>query len=247
MSSMIRKLVPLALMVISNFGYAMGVDKVAIQLDTSRGFKGVGSITIFNEEVDQPVFVTAKPLKWEMSKDGQSHLEPTQDLTIYPSVQRVRPGENAAFKVRYNGAPIKQEGNYRILFTQVKLPVGKSMPDGQLNKTSEEVDQGLLVSLALTVPVYVDDFSIKSDLKSQVKATFLKKDGKITLDVINNGPEHITIKKSRFDGVDGSPLGVVLAKSERQFVIDGKDPKKVELDLVARDASETIQALGGTQ
>ncbi|WP_186053797.1 molecular chaperone [Burkholderia gladioli] len=243
MKGKIRKLVPFLLMAIANQSFALGIDKLYAELDASKGFKSVSTLVVFNDESKETVFVTARALKWSLDKDGKYETESTQDLSIYPSVQKIRPGENGAFKIRYNGSPVKSEANYRIYFSQIKLPNAQSIPDGNLSKATEEVEQSVLVGLAMTVPVYVSDFSVKSDLRKQVTATYSIKDGKVMLDVINHGLRHITIKKYRVNGLDKQALGVVLAEGERLFQIESPEPvKRLDLEIASRDDSITLQA-----
>lgn len=248
MKEAIRKLVPFILMAVANSSHALGIDKLSAELDASKGFKSVATLVVFNDETKETVFVTARALKWSMGKNGEYETESTQDLSVYPSVQKVRPGENAAFKIRYNGKPVKDEASYRIYFSQIKLPTGQSNPDGNLKKATEEVDQSVLVGLAMTVPVYVSDFSLKSNIGKDVAATYSMKDGKVMLDVVNHGTQHVTIKKYRVNDADKPALGVVLAGGERLFPIESAEPvKKLDLEITSRDDSATIHAVEGQQ
>lgn len=227
---------------------AFGIDRLALELDAAPGFSAVDSLTVFNDSNDEAVFVKAQALKWDADLQGRFLTEPSSDLRILPSVQRVRPGDRGVFHVRYAGAPLKGEGSYRVLFQEVRIPVG------QLDAKPEEIDntirQGFSVGLAMSVPVYVADRSKPSDslarlrLRAQPAAGT---DGAWLLRVDNPGDRHVSLQRLRIDGVvHERPLGVVLAAREREFRLEsplpaGSTPRKLEVQAVVDKDSRWVE------
>lgn len=239
-------LAPLLLLCCGSRTFALGVDKLSAELDASRGFKSVATFVVFNDDSDKPAFVTARALKWDADSKGTLTTTASQDLQIYPSVQKIAPGEQGTFKVRYAGPPVSDaEGNYRVFFTQIRLPSAgaASTQEGDLGM---KVDQDVSVGLAMTVPVYVSDFSAKTDVLDQVSARLSQSGTSAKLDVRNNGNRHITITGYRLNGAQKPGLGVVLANHAREFQLEVGEPvKTLELDVSFRGRLKTIVLTGG--
>ncbi|WP_155740368.1 molecular chaperone [Burkholderia territorii] len=238
--------VPCLVMVVTIQGHAFGIDKLSAELDVSRGFKSIATFVVFNDESDETIFVTARGLKWDADDSGGLITTPSRDLEIFPSVQKIGPGSTAAFKVRYSGTPPQGEGSYRVLFTQVRLPSGPSEHEGRLTKTMGEIDQGISVGLAMTVPIYVSDFSSKSNVLDQISASVVRMDNKSTLEVVNKGDRHVTITGYRLNGTAKPGLGVVLPGRSRDVPLDAQVPiQSLEVEVSSRGKTKTIVVNGG--
>ncbi|MBR7780222.1 hypothetical protein [Undibacterium rugosum] len=220
---------------------AFGVDKLKLDLDASKGFKKVEQITIFNDTSDEEIFVTAKSFSWAMDVKNALLLGPTSDIEIFPSMQKIPARGTATFKVRYSGAELKGEKTYRLRFDQISVP--KALSTDPSDTSLKSVVEGKsVVGMAITVPVYVVDFSQKSDAAEKVSAMMKSEaSGELTVHVDNVGDRHVEIAAVRIDGVtQKSSLGVVLAKSTRIFPLSTAKVKKVELNVTCGDSSQWV-------
>ncbi|MGP8431799.1 hypothetical protein ACT2FY_01075 [Paraburkholderia fungorum] len=242
MKMKLSRLLPLLMMLFGIRSYGFGIDRLSAELDASQHFKSVTSFVVFNDDSNETIFVTARALKWDLGSKGDMTTTPSEDLEMYPSVQKIRPGESGVFKVRYSGAPLTGEGNYRVLFTQIRIPGGVGTNEDGITSV---IGQDVAVGLAMTVPVYVSDFSVKSDVLDHVVAKFSQKSDRMTIDVANGGNRHIVVKSYRVNGTQKLALGPVLANHERSFSVESSSSeaiKSVELEIIYRDKSKTITA-----
>lgn len=221
--------------------YAFGIDKLSLELDATPQFSGVDSFTLFNDSSAEAVFVKAQALKWDSDLQGQLITTPSSDLRISPPVMRVKPGDHAVFHVRYAGAPLTIEGAYRVLFTEIKIPAGNTSikPD----EIDNSIKQGFTVGVAMSVPVYVADRSKSSQTLEQVSIQASKVDDGVLLKIKNQGDRHVTLSKYRFNGTEQKkPLGVVLAKHDRELKVDAPSPVvKLEVQITEGKESKWIK------
>lgn len=228
---------------LSKNSFAFGIDNLSANLDAGSNFKSVESFTLFNESGDSTAFVTAQGLTWKMTEDDQMLTKPTDDLQIFPPVMRIPAGGSGTFKVRYSGLPISGEGTYRISFKQIGIP---NVPSGGKEaELSDLINNQATVGMVLTVPVYVSDFSKKTDVLKQVSATFNQQEKSTELTVENGGDRHITILDYRINGVErGMGLGYLLAKHKHPFVLDVTDPvASVDIKVGYKDQSVWVKAV----
>lgn len=220
-------------------GWALGVDKLMAELDASPQFHSTAPLVVFNDS-DKPVYVAAQGLTWDVDPQGQFLTAATTDLEIVPSIARVPAGGSARFRLRYKGEPLaSREATYRVMFKEVPVP-DRTRPaaPGDAPATA-----GLSVSPAFTIPVYVSDFSVDSDVLQRVQASFTWADGRLQVKLDNPGDRHVLIKELLLDGEARPGVGPVLAHRSRQFPLAVKDkPRSVELSLSHRDRSRTIRA-----
>lgn len=222
---------------------ALGIDKLAADLDAGLNFKGVASFTVFNDGGENLSYVMAEGLTWQMSETGDLLTAPTEALKIFPSVTRIPAGGSATFKVRYTGVPPSGEGAYRILFKEIAVPSPAS--GAKEAELANLITSASSVSMAITVPVYVSDFSKKSDVLNQVSATFTQQDNAARLSLDNGGDRHITILDYRINGTESAKgLGVVLAHLKRSFPLDTTDPvTSVEVKISYKDQTKWLSAV----
>ncbi|KVT78153.1 hypothetical protein WK58_09290 [Burkholderia ubonensis] len=238
--------VSILLLAVASRGFAFGIDKMSADLDASKGFKAIDSFVLFNDDGKSSVFVTARAYHWDMDEHNAITMTPSEDIQIYPSVQRIQPGDNATFKIRYKGPlPLKGEGNYRIVFNDIRLPTGTPQKaDG--TSILETTGSNIEVGIQMSVPVYVSDFSEKSDVMDHVSAHFTQQGHTVSMTVDNEGDRHVTIKGLRINGSDRPGVGPVLAHHKRVVTLDVADPVKgLSLDLSYRGQSKQIVATGG--
>lgn len=223
--------------------FAFGIDKLAANLDVGANFKSVASFLIFNDDSDKAAYVTAEGLSWEMNEGGQMTTKPSEDIQIFPSVIRIPAGGSATFKVRYTGSPPSGEANYRVLFKETVIPTVAQ--DSKEVKLSELINNTTSVGMAITVPLYVTDFTQKTDVLDHVSALFTSSDKSTQLIIDNGGDRHITITDYRINGKDsGKGLGIVLANLKRPFTLDALAPgASVDVKISYKEQSKWISAV----
>jgi P pilus assembly chaperone PapD len=217
---------------------ALGVDKLVGELNVTKGFNKVITFTLFNDR-DDTIFITSKGLAWDMDKLGNLSTVPSNDLEIFPPVHRVNPGDSAVFKVRYVGDSIEGEGLYRVMFNEILIPT----PEKENEKLADikTVTPNVGVGMAITVPVYVSDFSKKEKELVKVVASYKQNGRKLSLFVKNMGDSRINIRQYILNGTKINGLGTVLARHERLFNIDTTEAiSSLVLQVVHHDKIENI-------
>lgn len=220
---------------------ALGIDKLSGELDVAKGFKSVTSFTVFNDR-DETIFVTSRGLTWDMDRMGQLTTAPSNDLEIFPPVVKVMAGDSAVFKIRYVGPLIEGEGHYRLMFSEVRIP-----RQGEANEKLADIqtltpDVG--IGMAITVPLYVSDFSKQEGTLEGVSASYSQSGKRLSLLVKNDGDHHINIRQHSINGVSMAGLGIVLPHRERLFVLDiSANVSSVVLGIVYRDKTRNINAI----
>ena len=238
-----RVLLACAAISFSQVSFSFGIDRISAQLDVAGGFKSTETFVIFNDGRENAIFTTAKALKWETKPDGQMILTPSEDLQIFPSVQRIGAGESATFKVRYRGAPLQGEGYYRVLFEEIQLPtIGTTKGDENSIGTTSQISSAVTAGLAMTVPVYVSNFAVKADSLDRVTVRLVKEGSKLFAEVDNQTNRYIVITGCKVNGVESGPKGVVFALHKRLIAIDSDSTiKELSVTVSYGGASRNIR------
>lgn len=220
-------------------GWALGVDKLLAELDVSPKFRSTAPLMVFNDS-DRPVYVAAQGMTWDVDPKGQFITGPTADLEILPSIQRVPAGGSARFRLRYKGEPLAaREATYRVMFKELPIPDREQAGGGP----DAAPAPAMSVSPAFTIPVYVSDFTVESDVLQRVRARFTWAEGQIRLQLDNEGDRHVIVKELAVDGEIRPGVGPVLAHRSREFQVPARDrARSVDVTLGYRDQTRTIRA-----
>lgn len=221
---------------------ALGIDKRRADLDVSKSFKSIATFTVFNEGSNDDVFATARGMTWSSTEDNPVVMTPTDDMQIFPAVQRIPAGGSAQIKIRYAGPTVDGERAYRLMIAEVRVPKGMET-DGK--KSFEEISAASAsgtVQTAMTVPVYVSDRVASKDLLSNLQYSWHRTDKDTLVVVKNPGRFHIEINGLRVNGVDKElALGPVLAEKTRIFAIKNDAPiERVEVQIKSGKESNWV-------
>lgn len=222
---------------------ALGIDKRRADLDVSKSFKSISTFIVFNEGNTEDVFATARGMKWDSTEDNPVVMTPTDELQIFPSVQRIPAGGSAQIKVRYAGPPVNGERTYRLMVTEMRIPKGME-DDGK--KSFEEITAASAsgtVQTAMTVPIYVSDRVEAKDLLTNLQYFFRKTETESLVVMKNPGSFHVEVTGLRINGVDKElALGPVLGGKTRFFPIKSEAAiDRVEVQIKSgRDSSWVV-------
>jgi fimbrial chaperone protein len=163
----------------------------------------------------EPVRVQVSVYEWTQDASGKMELTPTRELSYFPSLLTIEPGQSRNIRVGSTLMPGAREKAFRIIVEQ--LPVA-AIASGK--------SAGLTMLLRISIPIFI----APTTLTSQGQIEHLQvADGKVSFALRNTGTAHLLARQVRVEGkgADGEPLldksqsgSYVLEGGERQFSLD---------------------------
>ncbi|WP_224242343.1 fimbrial biogenesis chaperone [Hyalangium gracile] len=150
--------------------------------------------------------------EWTQDAQGRVELSPTRDLTHFPSLLMVEPGQSRNIRVGGQLTAGDEEKTYRIIVEQ--LPT---------NKPPSSAGTQIHVLTRMSIPLFFAP--AKSAPQGRVEGLALQ-DGAVSFSLRNTGNTHVFAKKAYVKGRDAEGRTVldqaqvgwyVLAGDERQF------------------------------
>lgn len=162
-------------------------------------------LTISNTSAE-PLRLQVSMHVWSQDAQNPQALTPTQDLTYYPSLLTVEPGQARNIRIGGQLQPADTEKSYRLLVTQ--LP-----PTAQPANAME-----LRVLTQMSIPVFVE--AEQSAPHGTVEEVALNR-GELSFLLHNTGNIHFFAKKARIQGRDAR--GALLFDKEQSgwYVLPG--------------------------
>lgn len=160
----------------------------------------------------EPLRLQVSLFTWTQDAQGKAVLTPTQDLTWFPSLLTVEPGQSRHIRIGGRLQAANTEKTYRVIVEQ--LPPALSPQEGSVR---------IRVLTRMSIPVFVAPPS--RSIRGNIEGLALKA-GTISFSLRNVGNTHVFAKKARVQGRDAQGKSVldkeqtgwyVLAGDERQF------------------------------
>ncbi|MDN6884681.1 hypothetical protein QMO14_13845 [Variovorax sp. CAN2819] len=170
--------------------FALGIDKLSLEIDANGKFSSASQVVLFNDTNDT-VYVTGRPLAWNSDEAGALTTQPTTDLAISPATARIPAQGAAAFSVRYVGPKKEGESTFRASFRETRMPALD--PDN----AGQGVGAQVLAGIVVTIPVFVSDFASRAPAFKGVEATFRRTGQDAMLSVKNGGSRHVIVDAIR--------------------------------------------------
>lgn len=191
--------------------FALGIDKLSLEIDANGKFSSASQVVLFNDTNDT-VYVTGRPLAWRSDEAGTLTTQPTTDLAISPATARISAQGAAVFSVRYVGPKKEGESTFRASFRETRMPALDA------DETGQGVGARVLAGIVVTIPVFVSDFASRTPAFRDVEATFRRTGQDATLSVNNGGDRHVIVDAIRIgDEEVRRPRDTVFAKRHKTY------------------------------
>jgi fimbrial chaperone protein len=191
---------------------------------------GVTSMVTLKNEGADPVNAQIRVYRWSQV-GGQEKLEPTTDVVASPPMATLAPkGDYLVRLVRLSKAPVAGEETYRILVDEI--------PDTSKQKP------GINIAMRYSIPVFIEPKQLGG---AKLDWSVERRDGKLALNVVNNGDRRVRISALKVTDGSGTSVvfgqglvGYVLARSSMQWIAPGTASK------LSSTGPVTITATGDT-
>jgi P pilus assembly chaperone PapD len=213
--------------------FALGIDKLWLEIDANGKFSSASQVVLFNDTNDV-VHVTGRPLAWNSDEAGTLTTEPSTDLAISPATARIPAQGAAVFSVRYVGPKKEGESTFRASFRETRMPALD--PDN----AGQGVGAQVLAGIVVTIPVFVSDFASRAPAFKDVQATFRRTGQDTMLSVKNGGGRHVIVDAIRVgDEEIRRPRDTLFAKRQKTYTGIKLPGAGASLSLVLVNGADT--------
>jgi fimbrial chaperone protein len=189
----------------------VSVNPVAVTLTPETRSALIALTNTGNERLRFQVSLSA----WGQSPSGEMELTPTKDVTFYPSIFEVSPGETKRVRVGSVTTIARGERTYRVFLDQLPRLEGQRL--------------GVQVLTRLSIPIFAT--MQPTPPAPAIAMQSATKDG-IAFSVSNEGDAHFRIKKVEVTTLDAS--GAVMAEaSESGWYVLGHGSRNYTLPIPA--------------
>lgn len=196
-----------------------GADKAAASAFTVtpvRVFLGPNaSSALLNVRNDstEPIRFQVSLRAWNQAADGDMQLSDTNDLTFFPAMMELKPGEEK--KVRVGSAfkaPVVTERSYRIFFEE--------LPPPQVAATTADARAGAQVRVLtkMGVPIFVQP---PTPVVKGALANLSAANGAISFDVNNTGNSFFVVNGATITGLSRNGATTFTKQQEGWYVLAG--------------------------
>jgi len=210
-------------------GSAFRVTPVKVELSQKSAST---LLTLTNESGDDLRFqITA--FAWSQDPKGGMKLAPTQDITFFPALLSLKPGEERKVRVGAKTAATDMEKSYRMFFEELPPLTTPTAPP-----------QGAQVRILtkMGVPIFLTPTRARGEAGIGAAAVSA---GKLTFDVHNSGNVHFSVHAVKVSGLAGDGTRLFEKQVDGWYVLPGT-PRSYEVeipaDLCSRVSRIEIQA-----
>jgi fimbrial chaperone protein len=144
-------------------------------------------VTITNESKQEIRFQIAA-FRWDHDESGETKLEPTKDIVLFPALVTLKPGAQQRVRVGTTAQYGESEGSYRIYVEELPPPSGGASAGGA--QVAMRTRLGIPVFLQPPMPT------------ARVEVTDVTVDGgRMMARLRNVGNSHVLVDSVRFSGV----------------------------------------------
>ncbi len=182
-----HRLLVSALALLPALAHAGEFGVTPIRLDLDRNTR-TGSVTVYNEDQDNPLQVQMHLHLWEQDETGADKLSESSDLSFFPRLMNLPAKEQRLLRAGIKLPPGDQERAYRLFIEEIPDPARNTKPG-----------TNIAVAIRFGLPVFVKP--LVESPKAEIESIRLEK-GKLSIKVANTGNVHFRI------------LNILLAASE---------------------------------
>jgi fimbrial chaperone protein len=180
-------------------------------------------LTLTNESAEELRFQISA-FGWDQAQGtGEMKLNPTRDITFFPTLLTLKAGESRNVRVGTTVRPSETERTYRIFFEELPPLVKKEEPRGSQVR----------IITKMGIPIFIDP--AKRTVNGSLKNAAVR-DGKLSFDVFNGGNVHFSATNVKVTGLDEKGQQLFQKQREGWYVLAG-GARTYELDLTAEDCA----------
>jgi fimbrial chaperone protein len=154
-----------------------GVSPIRIDLDRVAR---TSSITVSNDDPDNPMRAQADAVSWVQDEDGNDRFEPTNELTFLPRIMTIPPADRQLVRVGIRVPATAQEKAFRLFIEEI--------PEA---RKQDGTGARIAVRVRFGIPVFVKP--LKEEVKGEIDRLDISK-SVLTMRVRNQGNVHLAIK-----------------------------------------------------
>jgi fimbrial chaperone protein len=180
---------------------AFRVSPVQVQLSG----KSSALLTLSNESGD-PLRFQITAFAWNQSPSGEMQLAPTDDISFFPSLVTLKPGEERKVRVGSNVIAGEAEKTYRIFFEE--------LPDAR--PVSDKSQIRILTKMG--IPIFVEPLK----MVPEARVGNLKiENGRLMFGVSNAGNSHYSVQHLHVQALDSAGKPVFERDLDGWYVLAG--------------------------
>lgn len=200
---------------------AFHLSPVRVEL---TGARKTGLITLRNGESERARFqVTA--YAWTQTAGGEVKLEPTRDVSFFPSLFVLEPGQSRQIRIGVSAPAAAVERTWRVIVEQ--LPDGTGTQAGAVR-----------VLTRMSIPVFLSPAHGDAQIRLDAPAVA---DGRVSFALRNEGAVHDMLKPVKVVGRDADGR-VVFERTEAGWYLLAGGERRYDLDLPA-DACPRLRSV----
>ncbi|MFT3710977.1 MAG: fimbria/pilus periplasmic chaperone [Archangium sp.] len=202
-----RTLLALALAVLPRFAFAVDFDVSPVRLDLSASAR-TGHLTVRNPGA-QPLRLQISARGWQQASDGRIELEPTSEVSFFPSLFELAPGQTRIIRIGVSATETPREKTFRVLIDE--LP-------------QQHAGLGVIqVVTRLSVPVF---FGAPGKPQPEIVGTRLES-GAVAFELKNSGSAHFVARRAVVVARDAKGGEVATGEQAGWYVLAGGDRRFV--------------------
>ena len=182
-------------------------------------------LSVLNEG-DAEVRMQIEVFAWDQGPNGETVLEPTQDILAFPPLLTIAPHDTKRIRVGAAVPPGEKEKGYRISLQE--LPAAP-----------KEGNSGVQILNRISLPIFLQPASVKPDGRidaGQIGA------GMLAFTVLNTGTQHFTLRQVKVAGLDAAGAQTFEASANGWYVLVG-DRREYHIELGEADCRKSKQLL----
>lgn len=182
-------------------------------------------LTLSNESTEELRFQISTFTWAQPDQTGEMKLEPTKDITFFPALLTLKPGESRNVRVGTKAKPTATERTYRIFFEE--LP--------PLVRPAEVRGSQVRIITKMGIPIFIEPE--KRVVTGEISDAAVR-DGKLSFVIRNGGNAHFSATSVKVTGVDAEGKALFDRQREGWYVLAGGG-RKYELELPADQCAAT--------
>lgn len=200
---------------------AFQVSPVRVELS---GARKTGLVTLRNGESERARFqVTA--FEWTQTVNGEVKLEPTRDVSFFPSLFVLEPGQSRQIRIGVSVPASATERTWRVIVEQ--LPDATGTGGGTVR-----------VLTRLSIPIFLSPGNGDAQIHLAKPAVA---DGRVSFTLRNDGVVHDMLKPVKVVGRDAAGK-VIYERAEAGWYLLAGGERRYELEL-PRDACRRLRSV----
>ena len=193
---------------------AFRVTPVRVELSQ----KTASTLLTLTNESDTDLRFQISAFAWSQDAAGGMKLDTTQDITFFPALLTLKPGEERKVRVGTKTFATDVEKSYRLFFEE--------LPPLNVASTPQEGAQVRILT-KMGVPIFLTPAQSKPE--ARVDAAKVS-GGNVTFDVRNSGNVHFAVQSVRVTGLGSDGAKVFERQVDGWYVLPGT-PRTYEVEI----------------